>query len=148
MTGGKRGGLQYILSRTPSLGSCLWHKLGYPFSGPSTCSVANAADSPAQGKVHRAHLVLTPVVRKEMGGSGPERRGSISMRGSLVQQAGGCQVLTQLTRSPLKPGTQPVVPLGDFLFFSHVLGAPAILSTCKHAGRGMFLHPRNLDCFG
>ena len=108
--------------------------------------MVNVADSPTQGKVHRAHLVLTPVVRKEMGGSGLERRGSTSMRGSLVQQAGGCQVLTQLTRSPLKPRTHPVIPSGDFLSFSHVLGA-AILSTCKHADRGMLLHPYHLKYF-
>lgn len=69
-----------------------------------------------------------------MGGEGPERRGSASVRGSLVQQAGGYQVLTQLTGSPLKPGTHHVIPLGDFPFFSHVLGAassPLHVQACR-----------------
>lgn len=109
--GGSEEGLQQPLSGAPSLGLPLWDGLGCTFSALSTCSVVNGAVSPATGRARGAHLVLAPVVREETAGLAQERRGSTSTRRSLAQQAGRCQVPTQLARCPLKPRTHHVIPL-------------------------------------
>ena len=96
---------------SPSLGLALWDGLGCTFSALSTCSVVNGAVSPGTGRARGVHLVLAPVVREETGGLAQEGRGSTSTRRSLAQQAGRCQVPTQLARCPLKPRTHHVIPL-------------------------------------